>query len=136
MVIVVYGFPSRLAALQVHSPLIGTMIILQFEWAWQNPHKSRHFKIPDNEIKFSGTRKEKYLSYKLEALARMFHLEHYKRWPLHLHFTSDFVYAKFKTLKDLPPHVRVTTGSLRTIPFEDYMQQSTEGSNINFYCYS
>ena len=95
--------------------------ILQFEWAWQNPHKSRHFKSTgDNgEVGFQGKQKERYLPYKLVALAEMFHLEHYKRWPLHLHFTSNVVYQKFKVLKDLPLHVRVTTGPLCTIPYEE-----------------
>ena len=34
MGVVVYGFPSKLAA-------------LQFEWSWQSPHLSRHLRVCD-----------------------------------------------------------------------------------------
>lgn len=101
MVIVVYGFPSKFAA-------------LQFEWAWQNPHRSRHFKNLD--IGFTGRQKERLLPEKLRALSLMFHLDQYARWPLHIHFCNLNVYQVFKTFKSLPRHVRVSTGSLTTLP--------------------
>ena len=105
MVIVVYGFPSRFAA-------------LQFEWAWQNPHKSRHFKSSPIPAVFVGKQKERYLAGKLQALNLMFHLDQYKRWPLHIHFTNSSVQKMFEKLLDLPPHVGVSAGTLDMIPYD------------------
>jgi structure-specific endonuclease subunit SLX1 len=114
MVVVVYGFPSRLAA-------------LQFEWAWQNPHKSRHFKSGQFPSTFIGKQKERYLAGKLQALNLMFHLDQYKRWPLHIHFTNSSVQKMFEQMLDLPPHVGVTTGTLETIPC-DQNAKTIEGA--------
>lgn len=102
MVIVIYGFPSKFAA-------------LQFEWAWQNPHKSRHFK-GSSAFNFSGKQKERYLPEKLRVLSIMLHLDHYCRWPLNLHFTSQEIYSKFLEYRKIPVHVRVTEGSLSVLP--------------------
>jgi hypothetical protein len=43
MQMIIYGFPSKLAA-------------LQFEWAWQNPHMSRHLRDPLGKSLFARGR--------------------------------------------------------------------------------
>lgn len=50
MELIVHGFPTKLQALQVRSrsypsPALTTDAS-QFEWAWQNPHLSRHLHAP------------------------------------------------------------------------------------------
>ncbi|KAJ3320769.1 Slx4p interacting protein [Boothiomyces sp. JEL0866] len=101
MAIVVYGFTSKFAA-------------LQFEWAWQNPHKSRHFK----EKEFLGKQSERFLLSKLKALYLMLNLSHFQRWPLNLHFTLDSIYCKFISLGLVNKHVKLTIGSLQTLEYD------------------
>jgi structure-specific endonuclease subunit SLX1 len=115
MIIVVYGFPSKIAA-------------LQFEWAWIHPHKSRHFS-KDSQIEFTGKKKEKLLAEKLRALSFMFHLDPYSRWPLNLHFCNQQIYIQFMQFHNPPMHIKVTIGSISTLPITD--TTTYEPSRVN-----
>ncbi|CAG8519969.1 11504_t:CDS:2 [Acaulospora morrowiae] len=65
-VLFVYGFPSKIAA-------------YQFEWAWQNPHKTRHIdSLPYQKNDYRVTTK-------LQVLNDLLNSKSYCRWPLHLH---------------------------------------------------
>jgi hypothetical protein len=115
-VLVIYGFPSRFAA-------------LQFEWAWQNPHKSRHFKGMGT---YTGKQKERYLPTKLKVLMDMLYLENWRRWPLSIHITCSEVQTAFMSqIRQLPRHVRLTTGSLTTLPYSEAQLQSDENLGMH-----
>lgn len=76
MVLLVYGFPSKVAA-------------LQFEWAWQNPHLSRQVSM---EVKLSlrkkiegksqDTKLRPSMKQRIEILREMLGFEGWRRWPL------------------------------------------------------
>ncbi|KAK2467837.1 hypothetical protein APHAL10511_000132 [Amanita phalloides] len=79
MHMIVYGFPSRLAA-------------LQFEWAWQHPHLARHLRDANGKALFANNRKLKLLGWSIHTLRNMICLHPYNLWPLHVKlFTNDAV---------------------------------------------
>ncbi|KZT55847.1 hypothetical protein CALCODRAFT_408699, partial [Calocera cornea HHB12733] len=66
MVMIVYGFPSKLHA-------------LQFEWAWQHPEVSRHLRE-----EFAPKRNAYFLMEKVKVLRGMLAHTPYRTWPLHV----------------------------------------------------
>lgn len=98
MQMIVYGFPSKLCA-------------LQFEWAWQHPHISRHLRGEDGKAVFQMNGKSRYLRTNVSfvcmlsvgsqrqqlsgswctRIARSMICSHpYNTWPLHVKlFTTE-----------------------------------------------
>ncbi|KAJ1834874.1 Slx4p interacting protein [Coemansia sp. RSA 2706] len=74
MLLIVHGFPSKASA-------------LQFEWAWQNPHMSRHSSFDAVPYELQRTlygNAQKKLETKLVALCAMLTLPPFKMWPLQI----------------------------------------------------
>ncbi|KAJ8696614.1 Slx4p interacting protein, variant 2 [Pleurotus ostreatus] len=79
MQMIVHGFPSKLAA-------------LQFEWAWQHPHISRHLRDGHGKPLFHYDRKAKYLKSSIRIVRTMISTHPYNTWPLHVKlFTNEAV---------------------------------------------
>ncbi|KAF8972892.1 hypothetical protein BDZ97DRAFT_1649124, partial [Flammula alnicola] len=77
MQMIVHGFPSRLAA-------------LQFEWAWQHPHKSRHLRDAGGSI--IGGRASRLLKKNIAIVRTMIAKHPFNIWPLHVKlFTEEAV---------------------------------------------
>ncbi|TPX30494.1 hypothetical protein SmJEL517_g05956 [Synchytrium microbalum] len=99
MALVVHGFPTKFAA-------------LQFEWAWQNPHYSRHFERGE----YTRGGKNRLLPAKLIVMADMIGRKPWNRWPLTLHFNNWQVHATYNQLGIVPPpHVIITLGSMESL---------------------
>lgn len=114
MTCIVAGFPSNIAA-------------LQFEWAWQNAHLTRH--IPhDERISFAtsspkpsprtGRMKRRprklraSLTDKLSTLHLLLRVPYFSTWPLELRFFSDDVFQLWQTWCQrvdgrIPPRINV-----------------------------
>ena len=85
MVLLVHGFPSKIAA-------------LQFEWAWQNPHLSRQAPLASKLLlrkKMEGkrhyTKPRLSLIQRVEIVREMLGFEGWKRWPLRVSILDEEV---------------------------------------------
>jgi structure-specific endonuclease subunit SLX1 len=109
MAVVVHGFPNKYAA-------------LQFEWIWQHPHLSRHFRDVELPAMHPTTRKtftikdKSLISYKLVILSEMLCSTSWSRWPLKLLFTSTDIASEYAQLDKAPPvQMAINIGPLDTI---------------------
>ncbi|KAJ3049280.1 Structure-specific endonuclease subunit SLX1 [Rhizophlyctis rosea] len=119
MVLFVHGFPNKYTA-------------LQFEWAWQFPHLSRHFKSAYPGA-YTGTRSERLLPAKLRVLSDMFHLNQWSRWPLRIHFLNTTIATQFGALPTAPlKHVTLKSGPMESIQHE-FADESSEDHAVRLH---
>ncbi|KAJ4993505.1 GIY-YIG catalytic domain-containing protein [Stagonosporopsis vannaccii] len=95
MTCIVAGFPSHFAA-------------LQFEWAWQNTHMTRHIhrdvrdaravELQKGKKNATGRRKRPPMSLeaRLKNLHHLLGVDSFRRWPLHLRFFAPDVFKQWE----------------------------------------
>ncbi|KAK5270418.1 Slx4p interacting protein [Exophiala xenobiotica] len=122
---IVAGFPSNIAA-------------LQFEWAWQNSHLTRHI-TPNDRISFAATRTKTSRSGKttkrpgrprtsmldkLSNLHLLLRASYFSKWPLEVRFFNQDAYRSWETWCErvdtsISPDIKVIFDPSQTQPSQD-----------------
>ena len=103
MVLFVCGFPSKIAA-------------LQFEWAWQNPRKSRLVWQAARALTQAGPPYK--LQYKVRVLCEMLHLKPWCMHPLRIVHLSSRHIRYLEASPRMPSHVESIYGTLSDASIE------------------
>lgn len=137
MVCIVAGFPSNIAA-------------LQFEWAWHNPHLTRHISsdarisVPTvrskTDSKIGKKRKRPgrprtSLIDKLSNLHLLLRAPYFSKWPLELRFFSADVHKTWlrwneRVDEQLKPHINIMLDLLQELPQHDEPTHSQQAPRI------
>eukprot|EP00033_Pygsuia_biforma_P004575 GCRY01005017.1.p1 GENE.GCRY01005017.1~~GCRY01005017.1.p1 ORF type:complete len:293 (-),score=21.84 GCRY01005017.1:291-1169(-) len=101
MVMLVFGFPSKIAA-------------LQFEFAWQKPDLSKRTKAIASRLK-GKCGNAQFLKAKLMLVHEMLNVPPWNRFPLILRWISSS-YEQFRSeCIQLPPHIEIQNGAIEEI---------------------
>lgn len=116
IVCTIYGFPSKVAA-------------LQFEWAWQNPRKSRLIKAAISSKSFATGAVGK-----IQILFQMLQIRPWSNFPLHILFLHEDLFQQTVARANrvnsrfvAPPHMDCTLTTLA----EFKQAQSTDSADID-----
>jgi len=101
MVLLVYGFPSKRAA-------------LYFEWSWQHPRDAKG--IREKIVLIKGIGNENFLAAKVRFLFEMLNFPPWNRLPLTVHwFHPDKYHGNLSNCPALPAHMSTNIGTFGDI---------------------
>ncbi|CEM05557.1 unnamed protein product [Vitrella brassicaformis CCMP3155] len=112
MIVCVWGFPNKIAA-------------LQFEWAWQRPAVSRLSRDAVADLSYCrvtkwGRQKRRTVVQNLEVVFRMLKCQPWARMPLQVHFLDAEAYEtllpRLQTATEIPTHIKIVHGGFDDLP--------------------
>ncbi|ELT87595.1 hypothetical protein CAPTEDRAFT_226573 [Capitella teleta] len=109
MVIIVHGFPNKISA-------------LGFEWAWQNPHKSRRLKHVNRKQKTEDP-----FQFRLRVVCEMLRSGPWTRLPLTFRWLKQQYTVDFDPRYMPPKHMPVAYGPVKVTQVQSEVNSEHEG---------